>query len=110
MADLVTESGDGKLRFTLIEGDESIRTAPFECVLDIDAFGALIGIEILGFQDQLGVAPPVHHDGVPTWSYDHEVDVFYLRLRRARSKVQPKKTGIASFGEKGSVVSLEVLL
>lgn len=93
------------------------RTAEVMCIVDFSAFDEPIGIEIIGFKDQLGHEPPVcrsrfdrkdAQDVVPRWSYDPHVDAFYLHLKGDRAPKQKEIRGSADLGGDGSVLGLRV--
>jgi len=96
------------LRAALHEGSR-FRTAEFECVLDRDDVGDVVGIEILSFRGQLGVAPPPAAKGSNIkWSYDDEMDAFYMRIRQGPAPRQQTAMGRASFDKGGGLTELEV--
>ena len=102
------ESDGDNLRIVLTTG-EDIRAVPFEGVIDADDFGEIQGVEILGFREQIGVPPPVStSEKAIRWSYDHEVDAFYVRFSENMSSRQTTKSGQALLSGDGSVVALEV--
>jgi uncharacterized protein YuzE len=89
---------------------ERIDQKEVECVLDLDEFGELIGIEILPFEEQLGARPPMNtRDGFPRWSYDPMADGFYVRLKDHLARKQESAKGRAAIDSQGAVVGLSVL-
>lgn len=70
-----------------------------------------MGIEILGFCEQIGIPPPPSpKEGNPRWSYDQEVDAFYVRLVDGMTPKQDKKSGQGLLAMDGSVVALELTI
>lgn len=67
--------------FRLHEGDAEL-LCEVEAVSDVDEFGDLAGVEILGLRADAGVmfVPTASVDVLPRWSYDEEVDAFYLTV------------------------------
>lgn len=104
---------DGLLRVQLADsaGD---RRVSFGCVVDVTTLGAVVGVEILDVTQQLGIdARAVGSIRVTDdfhWSYDPEVDAFYLRLRNEVAPVQKSSTGIAILDHQNRIVALEVSL
>ena len=102
----------------LIRFSESIETAKgifVRCILDLDQFQNVIGVEILGlrrivgqdcleFIDQLIQSP----NELYRISYDAESDSFYLKLAKERSFDQKSVDGEILVGENGQVVALKV--
>lgn len=88
---------------------EPSREVPFECVLDLDDFGEVLGIEVLDFQGQIGAKPPPYDSskGLPDWSYDEEMDAFYASFIERYSPKQEVRQGSAFVDSDGSVVRLE---
>lgn len=100
----------GCLIITLIRGTP-VREVSFDCVLDSDNLGATVGVEILSFSRQLGVSPPPRPESSDLhWSYDDEMDAFYLRLQSSSASSQSKRTGRASFDDSGTILALEILV
>lgn len=103
----VDEGGDGRLRITVSNGT-ALRTEQFDCIIDRDDFNRAIGVEVLGFNEQLKADVPSSPElGQPRWSYDSEVDAFYLHVREGRVTHQEKTVGFASFGKDQLLVSVE---
>lgn len=100
----------GKLVVHWLLGNPN-KILPFECIIDVDPSNTLLGVEILGFNEQLlSYPPPCDRDTVPKWSYDAEVDAFYFRLGFGRSLNPVKAVGTASIGDGGEVLGFEVEL
>jgi len=87
------------------------------CVIDLSPFDDLLGIEIIGFKEQLGQVPPVGNptsgetdsdNVIPRWSYHPKGDAFYLQLKKERAPKQREVLGLASFDRDGAVVCLQV--
>ncbi|HEY5943617.1 MAG TPA: hypothetical protein VIT89_12260 [Solirubrobacterales bacterium] len=104
--DSIDEDGSAQVVFKAIEPSQEV---PFECVLDLDDFGVVLGIEVLDFKRQIGVKPPPYDPskGMPRWSYDEEIDAFYVRFVDRHSPRQEVREGSAFVDPEGSVVSLE---
>jgi hypothetical protein len=103
---------DGNLQATLSERD-AVRTSPFECIVDRTGSGDLVGVEILSLHAQVGAIPPVTertNDRAPRWSYDPEVDAFYLRVAVDTAPKQQKASGRAGIDESDMIVSIAVQL
>lgn len=109
MSDLPkVESEDGAL-LIVVSGNQVHRTEAFDCVLDRDDFGDFIGVEILSFFMQLHARMPLSPEsGLQRWSYDGEMDAFYLHLREGRAAKQENAAGLASIDRGGVVASLRV--
>lgn len=106
MASAGIEAGKIFVRW-LSENPSTIR--PFECIIDVDPYNTPLGVEILGFTEQLlSKPPPCDQDTIPRWSYDAEVDAFYLRLGSGRSLNPIKTVGTASIGSSGEVLGFEI--
>lgn len=92
----------------VLAAGEAVRDIPFEGVIDADDFGEIQGVEILGFSEQIGTSPPVGAtEGTIRWSYDREVDAFYVRFGENMSSRQTTKSGRALLNADGSVIALE---
>lgn len=100
---------DGLLTVILIAG-EVARRIDFDGVLDQTALGEAVGVEILDLRSQLGdgEVPPAPASGLPRWSYDSEIDAFYVRLADDTAPIQKPFTGAASLDHGGRLVSIEV--
>jgi len=81
-----------------------------KCVVDLAATGDLVGVEILDFRRQLsGAAPPPHREVLGMrWSYDSEVDAFYVRVGSDNGVEQVVTEGRAIVDAHTTVVALEV--
>lgn len=102
----ISEGGSARVVF---RETEPSREVAFECVLDVDVFGEVLGIEVLDFQGQIGTKPPPYDSskGLPNWSYDQEIDAFYARFIDRYSPRQEVRKGSAFVDSEGSVVCLE---
>ena len=100
------ETANGVLWMFLAHG-RAIREVAFDCTIDLDDFGELIGVEILAFAETFNAhAPPSPGSGHPQWSYDPEIDAFYLRLSNGSAPRQETKHGLAGIDAMGLVISL----
>jgi uncharacterized protein YuzE len=102
----VTE--DGLVLRIVISAGIGQRSERFDCILDRDDFNDLIGVEILSFNEQLRATVP----SAPAcrqlrWSYDSEMDAFYLHVREGRATHQDKAVAIASIDKDDVLVSME---
>jgi uncharacterized protein YuzE len=68
-----------------------VQSVEVECVVDMTHYGDVAGIEILDFRRQLPrtVVQPAADESM-RWSYDPEVDAFYLHLRDVSATSQVK--------------------
>lgn len=103
------DTEDGFLVVRLTAGEPAHR-ATFEGVVDSTGLGEVVGIEILDFRAQLGGASvPESRGGVlPRWSYDDEVDGFYVRISGDNATVQRKTIGEASLNDAMELISLAI--
>jgi hypothetical protein len=99
----------GVLTVTL-SGNRVERRTDFDGVVDQTDFGDVLGLEILDLLRQLGgVATPASPtSGFPCWSYDDEIDAFYVHVQDGASQSQKAVMGQASLDSLGSLVALEV--
>jgi hypothetical protein len=93
----------------LFKESEATRTVPFEGVWDLNGLGEIVGVEVLDFRRQIGVKPPPPDPvaKLPRWSYDEEIDAFYVRLRNDNAPRQETRKGLALLDREGAVVALE---
>lgn len=86
------------------------RSVQFEGVVDRTDLGEVVGLEILDFRRQFSDVSPPSYSGtdLPRWSYDDEVDAFYLRLTDATATLQRPIVGTAALDGAGCVVALEI--
>lgn len=80
-----------------------------QCILDMNDFGDILGIEVLDWQKQAG--GPIGQSpaqGPARWTYDDEVDALYVRLEHGSARIQTKTAASARRDERGLVVALEV--
>ncbi|MGD0272477.1 MAG: hypothetical protein ABSB96_01900 [Gaiellaceae bacterium] len=88
-------------------------TMDFECALDIDDFGTLVSVEIIGLREQVGIVEIEQYKQFDDmhWSYDDEVDAFYLRLASTRYPIRTKTSvGTLSLDENRRLAAFDVLL
>lgn len=89
----------------------STEIADIECVLDMDDFGEVAGIEVLGWRQQL---PPrafldaPRRCGPVRWAYDDEVDALYIHLSKARAQNQRSARAKVALDRDRRVVCLEI--
>jgi hypothetical protein len=65
---------------------------PIDVIVDFDQFGEIIGVEIISLLVKVGKRDvgnvPSSFQAIsvaPTYSYDRDVDCFYLRMKSAKS-------------------------
>jgi uncharacterized protein YuzE len=108
------ELGPKALEIDFGPADNAVGSVPADLTLDFDGEGNIVGVEILNLQDQGGKhlldgwQPSVQD--VPSWTYDPEVDAFYLRIVRSRSLDQRVVKGNLLLGNSGSLVGLRARL
>lgn len=90
-------------------GSAVARTTEVACVVDQTDFGEVVGVEILGLRRQLsgGLVDAPRASGEVRWSYDAEIDAFYLHVAEGRGQVQTAVTGKASLDSAQRLVLLE---
>lgn len=94
------------IRFLDSVVSESVEVA---CVVDQTDFGDVIGVEILDLRRQSGgLVEAPRASGSVRWSYDAEIDAFYVHVMEGRSQVQTSVTGKISLNSAQRVVMLEV--
>jgi uncharacterized protein YuzE len=100
---------EGLLTVTLLAGSAATEM-PFEGVIDQTDFGDVVGIEILDLRHQLSGAtvPPTPLDGFLRWSYDGEIDAFYIRISDGAAQRQNVTTGTARVDAQGQLTTLEL--
>jgi uncharacterized protein YuzE len=106
---------DEKLDVVFSSSDVSRPEITVRCVLDFDQFGDVLGIEILNLKDQAGsrcldVVEEVLKGPVTDlrYSYDDEVDAFYLRMSEGQSVDQKAVDGVLVLNDKGQIASLRI--
>jgi hypothetical protein len=101
--------GDGTLAIRFQEAVVS-RSVEVACVIDQTDFGDVIGVEILSFRHQLsgGMVEAPHASSRARWSYDDEIDAFYVHLMKGRSQFQTPVAGKVGLDAAQRVVLLEV--
>lgn len=89
-----------------------IRSVEIDCVLDLTDFGEVVGIEVLDLRRQLagGVVELPEPDGDVRWSYDGEIDAFYLHVADGRGQVQRSARARAQLDSMGRLVRMDVEL
>ncbi len=81
-----------------------------KCTVDLTDFGEMIGVEVLDWHNQLSGAvldAPSAFVKI-RWSYDEEVDAFYLHLVDGRGQIQRSVVGKVGIDSNRRVVLLEV--
>jgi hypothetical protein len=80
------------------------------CVIDQTDFGDVIGVEILDLRRQLsgGVVDGPRSSGRVRWSYDREIDAFYVHVLEGNSLVQTPATSKVSLDAAQRVVLMEI--
>ncbi len=106
---------DEKLDVVFSSPDVSRPEITVRCVLDFDQFGDVLGVEILNLKDQAGsscldVVEEVLKGSVTAlrYSYDDEVDAFYLRMSEGQSVDQKAVDGVLVLNDKGQIASLRI--
>lgn len=72
--------------------EEPTTAVPTDCVLDLNGFGDVIGVEIINMAHNTGHRAPGSHGLATTgsgervhWSYDQEADAFNVSIKEERS-------------------------
>ena len=101
--------GDGVMTLNLTPTSRASRL-DFDCVIDQTDLGEIVGVEILDLVRQLGGgrAPCALLAGFPRWSYDEEIDAFYIHLAAGRAQVQKSGSCTAYVDQEGQLSALEV--
>ena len=86
------------------------RSVEVACVVDQTDFGDVVGVEILDLRHQLsgGQVDAPQASSRVRWSYDSEIDAFYVRVTDGRSQVQTTIRGKIRLDASQRVVLLEV--
>jgi hypothetical protein len=86
------------------------RSMAVDCIVDMTYLGAIIGVEILDLRRQLngGKVKPSTVKGNPRWSYDEEIDAFYLHVTTGPGQVQRKAKATVLLDSAGRVVRILV--
>jgi uncharacterized protein YuzE len=90
--------------------------APIDCVLDLNSFGDVVGVEILNLahltqcrlDESEGKASLGSREDV-RWSYDTEADAFYITLREERSLDQLCSECTIEGDDKGNIARIIVV-
>ena len=108
----ISATTDG-VEVEICSSGSSAQTLSVEFVLDLNQSGTVIGIEVLNLQLEAGgsflnrIRERIGTmDGSMKYSYDGEVDAFYLQLYDEVSADQVAVDGIIILNEKGEIVSL----
>lgn len=95
----------GAIEVLLDDSEKSTSELPIEFVLDIDKFGEVIGIEIMDLVADAGEGClQLIQNSSATFSYDEDVDAFYLRLEAGASLDQKVVEGKILLDERGQVI------
>jgi hypothetical protein len=83
-----------------------------DCVLDMTGMESVVGVEVLDLRRQLNGATvmPAPATAAFHWSYDPEIDAFYLRVQQDSARIQRKAKGVAIVDEHDRLVAIEVPL
>lgn len=89
-------------------GEVSVRQA--EVVVDVDDFGEVLGIEVLGVSVlnpamKTGRSPG---GGLPSVAVDMDADAFYVRIKSGRSTSQLVRHAALAFGVSGELLGITV--
>lgn len=103
------EFRDGVLHVRTLDA-EPARSMELRCVLDLNDFGDVIGVEVLDLARQLdgGAMDPLRRKGAISWSYDDEIDALYIHVAEGRGQVQRSAVGSAHLDSSGRVVALAI--
>ena len=103
---------------TVDDGTVSIRFADqlpsqsidVKCIVDLTDFGDVIGVEVLDWRRQLsgGVLDAQSARGPVRWSYDDEIDAFYIHLTEGRRQIQRSTVASVGLDSNRCVVRLQV--
>jgi hypothetical protein len=87
-----------------------VKRVEVACVLDPTDFGEVIGVEVLDLRRQFSgaVVEAPRSSGQVGWSYDSEVDAFYVRVAEGSGQVQTSATGTIGLDSIQRVALLEV--
>jgi uncharacterized protein YuzE len=106
--------GESVLRICFRRDTPVDKTVPVRFVLDFDATGQTIGVEILNLKYHVGQAcldrflmDTAAYPEPISFSYDDEVDAFSLRIRDGRSVDQLAVTGRVQLDAAGCIVGFE---
>lgn len=105
-ADVCASAGTLRVRFEFAPASDA---SSVPCILDVDDFGELVGIEILDWQKNAGGPVGLSEKaGAAHWTYDDEIDALYVRLRPGSAGIQRKGIAKAHRDAEGRVIELEV--
>jgi len=95
--------------------NENLETRTARCVVDLNSYGAVIGVEIMNLSELTNAATidfmkPTITDSGPglRCSYDVETDMFYVRLSNERSVNQESRNCRFVKGNDGRLILIEV--
>ena|SRR5437867_2329006 len=95
-----------------LDDSEGVYRRPFRCILDRDPFGDITGVEILDIRRQLDGAVVTSSTVTRDfrWSYDPDVDAFYVHIQRGSSLTPTQEScdGVALVSADNRLVSLEI--
>ncbi len=85
---------------------ETGRTLPIKMVLDFDADGKVVGIEIINLVLQAGnkALNYIKHTRQPTFGYDPDCDSFYMRVKNVNSTDQKSVSGALTLDDEGEIM------
>jgi uncharacterized protein YuzE len=100
---------DGELAIRL-DDSETTSSMKVSCVVDLTDFGDVVGVEILDLRRQLSgaVVESSHPASDIRWSYDAEIDAFYIHLMEGRGQVQVRVSATAYLDSRRRLVQLQV--
>jgi uncharacterized protein YuzE len=106
----IAERQNDRLRVTLRPSSGVLSSTSLACVVDLTYLGDVVGVEILDFGRQLsgGVAPISPKGGGVRWSYDPEMDAFYIHVAEGSGQVQRKATAVAFLDSDGQLTAIEL--
>jgi hypothetical protein len=98
----------GETLHVFFSNSEPTRLVKITCTVDLTDFGDVLGVEVLDWSVQLSgaVLSANESDGPLRWSYDDEIDAFYLHLENGRSRIQKTEVALASVDASNNLVCL----
>jgi uncharacterized protein YuzE len=87
-----------------------LRTVPLQSVVDVTYLGEVVGVEVLDFRRQLsGATAPASPAGSSIrWSYDPEIDAFYLHVTDGPAQVQRDEMAVAYLSSDNQLTGLQL--